>query len=102
MKKLLVITFTLLIASSAWAADFAPTQLILTADSQIMYDFDGSDLAIDVNVRGTNAGLIFSVFTKGEADNIAPLQNGYLGWHYVNKIDTCIYYSTLTPLGIGD
>ena len=102
MKKLLVITFALLIASSAWAADFAPTQLILTAESQIMYDFDGSDLVIPVNVRGTNAGLIFSVFTKGEADNIAPLQNGYLGWHYVNKVDTCIYYSTLTPLGIGD
>jgi len=102
MKKLLVIIFALLIASTAMAADFAPTLLKLTAESQIMYDFDGSDLVIPVNVRGTSAGLILSILTKGEAANIAPLQNGYLGWHYVNKVDTCIYYSTLTPLGIGD
>jgi len=102
MKKLLVIIFALLIASTAMAADFQPTLLKLTAESQIMYDFDGSDLVIDVNVRGTSAGLILSILTKGEAANIAPLQNGYLGWHYVNKVDTCIYYSTLTPLGIGD
>jgi len=102
MKKLLVITIALLIASTAMAANFQPTLLKLTAESTILYDFDGSNLVIPVNVRGTNAGLIFSVLTKGKAAEIAPLQNGYLGWHYVNKIDTCIYYSTLTPLGIGD
>jgi len=102
MKKGFMCILALLLASSvALAADFSPTLLKLSADPVIQYNFDGSELKIPVQVSGTPAGIIFSVFTKGKANEISPVQNGYLGWHYVNKIDTCIYYSPLYSFTIG-
>jgi hypothetical protein len=73
----------------------------LSVDPIIQYDFDGSSLSIPVHVSGTNAGVIFLVYTKGKANEIGFVKNGYLGWHSVNKVDTCIYFSTLQSLGVG-
>jgi len=102
MKKLLILSVALAFAaSSAFAADFAPTLLKLTADPVIQYDFDGSELSIPVQVSGTTAGVVFSVYTRGMASEIPETTNGFLGWHTVNKVDTCIYYSTLKSFGIG-
>ncbi|MCD6307486.1 MAG: hypothetical protein J7M24_00675, partial [Candidatus Latescibacteria bacterium] len=102
MKKLLITSVALaLAASTAFAADFAPTLLKLSADPVIQYDFDGSDLSIPVEVSGTAAGVVFSVYTRGKASEIPEITNGFLGWHTVNKVDTCIYYSTLKSFGIG-
>ncbi|MCD6308582.1 MAG: T9SS type A sorting domain-containing protein [Candidatus Latescibacteria bacterium] len=102
MKKgvaaLLIVMFA---ATAASAADFAPTLLKLSADPVIQYDFDGSSLAIPVEVSGTTAGIIFCVFTKDMASEIPETVNGFLGWHQVNKVDTCVYYSTLKSVGIG-
>ncbi len=83
------------VTSSVFAADFSPTILRLTAEPIIQYDFDGSELTMPVDVNGTPAGIIFCVFTRNKADAIGNTVNGYLGWHHVNKIDTCIYYSRM-------
>jgi len=64
--------------------------------------FDGSILEIPVTVSGTNAGLIFSVFTDYYGGVQGQTQNGYLGWHYVNGVDTCIYYSPIKNVQTGD
>ena len=90
-SALLLICLATLTAS---ADPFSPTLLKLTADSAIMYDFDTSELTIPVEVRGTPARVIFCLFTKNKDIDIGQVTNGYLGWHYVNKVDTCIYYST--------
>jgi hypothetical protein len=86
MKKLLVVAIALsLAATTAFSAQFAPTLLKLSADPVIQYDFDGSNLTIPVVVSGTSAGIVFSVFTRGKANSIVGILNGYLGWHYVNN-----------------
>ena len=103
MKKLFVFTVALmLVVSTAYAADFVPTLLKLSAAPLIQYDFDGSNLEIPVQVTGNTAGVIFCVYTRGKAAEIPNTQNGYLGWHHVNKVDTCIYYSTLTGFNVGN
>ncbi|MBW2096980.1 MAG: T9SS type A sorting domain-containing protein [Deltaproteobacteria bacterium] len=102
MKKAILLTLIMMLsATTAFSADFAPTLLKLSADPVINYDFDGSDLDIPVQVSGTTAGIIFCVFTKEEAENIPFTHNGNLGWHMVNKIDTCVFYSTLKGFSVG-
>jgi len=102
MKKTLVfIVAFMFVVTPSFAADFAPTLLKLSADPVLQYSFDGSELNIPVQVSGTKAGVVFLVFTKGKAESIVDIQNGFLGWHYVNKVDTCIYYSSLKSLGVG-
>ncbi|MCD6308152.1 MAG: T9SS type A sorting domain-containing protein [Candidatus Latescibacteria bacterium] len=75
--------------------------LKLSADPVIQYDFDGSQLDIPVDVSGTSAGIVFLVYTRGQAANIPATTNGFLGWHYVSKIDTCVYYSGLKSVNSG-
>ncbi|MHB9028096.1 MAG: T9SS type A sorting domain-containing protein [Candidatus Latescibacterota bacterium] len=100
MKKCLILGVILLFAaSSVFAANFAPTQLKLTAPASVQYNFDGKTLSIPVTVTGTPASVTFTVFTKDQAAKIVKVKNGYLGWHYVNKIDTCVFVSK--PLNMG-
>jgi len=102
MRKLLILTMVLmLVASTSYAANFAPTLLKLTADPIIQYSFDGSELSIPVTVSGHTAGVIFLVYTKGQAAKIPNTRNGYLGWHQVSKVDTCIYFSTMKGFNVG-
>lgn len=100
-KQIPIVILLLLITSNVFAADFCPTILKLTADPVIQYDFDGSDLSIPVQVSGTTAGIVFCVFTRGMAGEVTETINGFLGWHHVNKVDTCIYYSSLKSVGTG-
>ena len=96
MKKILMSSLVLVLAlawSSSFAAPFKPTILRLSAPSKVAYGFDGKNLAIPVTVTGTPATVILFVYTKNKAASISKIKNGYLGWHYVNKIDTCIYFS---------
>ena len=103
MKRITLATFIVLfLASAAFAAEFAPTLLKLSAPQAVHYDFDGSQLEIPVTVKGTPANTVFMVYTKGQADGIGPIQNGYLGWHHVNKIDTCMYCAPPQLLDEGD
>jgi flagellar hook assembly protein FlgD len=102
MKTAIILFSIIVLCTSAVYADpFAPTQLKLSAAAEIQYAFDGTSIDIPVQVSGTAAGLVFCVYTKDQAANIAQTNGGYLGWHTVNKVDTCLYYSTLRSLGIG-
>ncbi len=93
MRKTLIVALVLMVcASVAFAAAFSPAVLSLSAPSKIQYNFDGSNLEIPVTVTGTPASVIFLLFTNGKSSAIQKVQNGYLGWHYVNKVDTCIYF----------
>jgi len=95
MKKLLLLSFALLfVSTTVFAANFAPAQLKLSGPSPQQYNFDGTNLTLPVTVTGTDAQVMFVVFTKGKAAGVSRVHNGFLGWHYVNKIDTCIYFST--------
>ena len=101
MKQLLIVTIVIgLFASTAFAANFAPTPLRFSAPESIQYPTPGN-LSFDLGVTGKQATVVFLVFTKGQADNIIDVQNGYLGWHYVHKIDTCIYESAPFTVDIG-
>ena len=103
MKNICIIFLIALFAvSSAFAADFAPTLLKISAAPAIQYDFDGSALNIDVKITGTPASTIFLVYTKDKASSIGTINNGYLGWHTVNKIDTCIYAGEPLLLDVGN
>jgi len=102
MKQIFVSALALLfLASTAFAADFAPATMTLEAPDQVSYGFDGSELSIPVTVTGTPAAALFLVFTKGKGAQIGAVQNGFLGWHYVNSIDTCIYVSNKENLVQG-
>ncbi|MDP2984337.1 MAG: T9SS type A sorting domain-containing protein [Candidatus Latescibacter sp.] len=102
MKRMFIFALGLLFtASSILAANFQPTLLKLNAPSKIKYNFDGKSLTIPVTVTGTPAGAIFLVFTKDKAAKISKTRNGFLGWHYVNKIDTCLYFSGVNSLAVG-
>ena len=91
------ILFTLLVlvfpASAVFATPFAPSILRINAPQNIGYQFDGSNLNIPVTITGTPANLLFFVYTKDKASSIGPVKNGFLGWHYVNRIDTCMFWS---------
>jgi len=76
-----------------FADEFAPTMLNLSVDPIIMYQFDGTPVDIPIEVRGTSCEVIFSLFTKYRTNEVGEVRNGYLGWHYVNRIDTCVYVS---------
>jgi len=102
MKKLFIIFFlVLLIPSLSLAVEFVPTKLKLTVPETIQYEFDGSTLNIPVTVTGTAARTWLFVFTKGMAEDIVEVNNGYLGWHWVNQLDTCVYMSLPSDFGTG-
>ncbi|MBN1291180.1 MAG: T9SS type A sorting domain-containing protein [Candidatus Latescibacteria bacterium] len=102
MKKIFVLTAVLVFAvSQVFAANFVPTKMVISAPSHVLYNFEGADVTIPIKVTGQPASAIFLVFTKDQAGSVSKIQNGYLGWHYVNKIDTCVYASEPIQMDIG-
>ncbi|MHB9030838.1 MAG: T9SS type A sorting domain-containing protein, partial [Candidatus Latescibacterota bacterium] len=102
MRKTLLLVFVCAFtASLAGAVPFSPTLLKLSAPSGIQYDFDGKELKIPVTVSGTPASVSLFIYTKDKASQIKKIRNGYLGWHYVNNIDTCVYMSKPAQLDKG-
>lgn len=103
MKKVLVLTALLIFAASqVFAADFAPTPMVISAPETVQYDFDGSELSIPVQISGTPANAQLLVFTKDKGATVSHVQNGYLGWHYVNAIDTCVYAGAPSNYDVGN
>ena len=94
-----IVFFPVLTAS---ADDFIPETLTLSAESMVPYTFDGSTLEIPVTVEGNGASAVFLVFTNDMGNSISKVRNGYLGWHYVDGIDTCIYNAAPVNLQSGD
>ena len=101
MKKSFVLTVALLFIASFSYAQFVPTTMTIDAPDVVNYDFDGSNVDIPVTIGGAPANVIFAVYTKDQGESIGWVKNGYLDWHYVNRIDTCVFYTTGTQLGIG-
>ena len=101
MKASLIGTAMFLVAATAFAAGFSPTPLKISAPSLVKYDFAGKDLTIPVTVTGTDAGVVFAVFTKDKSGSILKKRNGFLGWHYVNKVDTSVFISPLKQFSKG-
>lgn len=94
MKRLLFFLLPLAVCiTTASAIGFIPAPLKLSAPQVIYYTFDGSTFSLPVTVDGNPASVTFLVFTKDRAASIKKVTNGYLGWHYVNNIDTCLYVS---------
>ena len=102
MKKTLVsIMMLAAFVSTAFGSPFSPNVLRFSAPQNIQYEFDGNNLDIPVTVTGSPVNALFLVFTKDKAESIIEVTNGYLGWHYVNKIDTCLYVSGVSSFDIG-
>ena len=89
----IALCISLSLVSIVYASDFSPSRLTLSAPPVIEYTFDQKDLQIPVEVDGAPANTILLVYTKDEGQSIGTVQNGHLGWHYVNGLDTCVYVS---------
>jgi len=94
LKKLFCITICLMVAGTAFAANFAPVVMDITVPEQVLYEFDGSDIEIDMNIGGVGGVFWLVINTKGQAESINMVQNGFMGWHTVNKIDTTVFISS--------
>jgi len=73
----------------------------ISSPTPIQYAFDGKSLSIAVSVTGVDGSGSLLVFTKDKGAAIGEVTNGYLGWHHVNKIDTCLYISPFVQLKKG-
>jgi hypothetical protein len=104
MRKIFMVLLSavfLSITTSSFGANFVPQTLKIKAPSVITYNFDGKNLSIPLTVTGTPANVSFFLYTKGKAGSIVNVTNGYLGWHYVNKVDTCVSISTGLSMEVG-
>jgi len=102
MKKILMFLMIMVFTVSvAFGANFAPTVMKISAPASMLYDFAGQNLTIPVKVTGAPAAAYFLLFTKDKGASIGTVKNGYLGWHYVNKIDTCVYMSNIQSFPVG-
>lgn len=104
-EKMKIITIILaassLLCSSVFAVGFTPTPMKISAPQHVQYDFDNSQCEIPVTISGTPATAIFTIFTKDKSAAISEVRNGFLGWHYVNNVDTCVFVSLSLSLSKG-
>jgi hypothetical protein len=91
MKKLFLPILFIFAVTSVSSAPFQPTKLTLGAPAVVKYLFDKTAVHIPLQVNGHSSQTIFMIYTKDKANAIGTFQNGLLGWHYVNKLDTCVY-----------
>jgi hypothetical protein len=102
MKKILLVTFAVMMLASVSFAAWNPTPLEITVQDEVIYAFDGTEVDIPVEVEGKAAKAYLWINTRlAEADKPVDLTNGYLGWHTVNGIDTTVYISGAKDLPVG-
>jgi hypothetical protein len=102
MKKILLVTFAVMMLATVSFAAWTPTPLEITVDDEVFYAFDGSTVDIPVNVSGKPAKAWLVINTMlDEADKPVELRNGHRGWHYVNGIDTTVYISGAKEFTVG-
>ncbi|MFC1541518.1 T9SS type A sorting domain-containing protein [Candidatus Latescibacterota bacterium] len=103
MKKTLLASFSILLINSLSLAEpFSPTPLEITVQDEVIYAFDGNDIAINVDVAGKPCRAYLFINTRlPEDEKPEKLRNGNRGWHYVNNIDTTVYISGPNDLAIG-
>jgi len=95
MKKILSVTFAfMLFAIWSFAAPFSPTPLEISVQDKIIYPFDGTEVDIPVDVSGKPSKCYLIINTRLPEDQLPHrVKNGFIGWHYVNRIDTTVYIS---------
>jgi flagellar hook assembly protein FlgD len=89
-------------SGSVYSDPFNPIALKISAPQAVSWDFATHNLTLPVSVTGTSASVTLLVYTHDKSSEIKNITNGFLGWHYVNKIDTCIYVSSPYQFEIGD
>ena len=96
MKKVffIVVLAMAVLVTPAFCGSFSPSPLVLSAPSNVYYAFDGKTLTIPVTATGAPSNVMFFVYTNNKGESVSKVRNGYLGWHYMNKIDTCVYFSS--------
>jgi hypothetical protein len=102
MKKILLVTFAVMMVASVSFAAWNPTPLEITVQDAVEYAFDGSEVDITVDVAGKAAKAYLWINTKlAEVDKPDNVTNGFLGWHTVNGIDTTVYVSGSKDFTVG-
>jgi hypothetical protein len=102
MKKILLVTFAVMMVASVSFAAWNPTPLEISVEDNVIYAFDGTDVEIPVTVTGKNAKAFLWILTRlDDADKPVELTNGHRGWHTVNGIDTTVYISAAKDLPMG-
>ena len=101
VRFIFLLVFAFAPAYQGAAEGFAPTPLRISTQQYVHYEFAGTPLSFPFQVSGAPAEAVFLIFTSDKKAAIKGVRNGYLGWHFVNKIDTCIYLSSPFPCGIG-
>jgi len=104
MRKLFLLTLIIFAFASLSIAQttFSPTIMHVSCPEQVAYDFGDEPLQIPVTVENLSGAFWLCINTVGKADQVDHVRNGYLGWHFVNNIDTTVYVSGRLPLEIGD
>ncbi len=88
---MLRVFFSLLLAAgAAYAGEFTPREFSISIPQTVHYQFDGGLARIPVTVSGSPAIVTLAIFSKDQSYHLNGVRNGYLGWHYVNRIDTCV------------
>ena len=87
--------------TTATGKNFAPTPLILSAYSYLWINSGDTEVTIPFTVSGVSATVVFLVYSKDQGVSLRNRTSGYLGWHFVNRIDTCIYVSSPMQCDIG-
>jgi hypothetical protein len=91
MKMIMLSITIFLTASISYSVPFQPEKMTLSAPIQLLYYTKFGVFHIPLKVTGKPAFTIFALYTKDRGNQIGSFQNGNLGWHYVNKVDTCVY-----------
>jgi hypothetical protein len=104
MKKIFLFAVTIILFASLSMAQttFSPTVMEITCPAELSYDFGGTPLDVPFNVAGVPGAFWLVINTTGKASTISQVQNGFLGWHYVDKIDTTVYVSGRYQRELGD
>ncbi len=104
MKKILLLFVTIILFAS-WSmaqTTFSPTVMEITCPAELSYDFGDEALVVPFTVGGVPGAFWLVINTFGKADQISQVKNGFLGWHYVDKIDTTVYVSGRYQRELGD
>jgi hypothetical protein len=104
MKKILLFFVTIILFAS-WSmaqTTFSPTVMEITCPAELNYEFGDDPLEVPFTVSGVPGAFWLVINTYGKADQINQIQNGFLGWHYVDKLDTTVYVSGRYQRDLGD
>ena len=102
MKKTLVFFLIAAVWTGALRGDgFQPSVLEIELP-EIVYANNATDVDIPVHISGSQASVWMVISTLHEREQIHAVQNGNLGWRYVNQIDTTEFISGPFHLDVGD